>query len=192
MDAILFIQNHEQREFKKTQNTWLSFFLTFPNFSQSFSTFAFSNFFSLFSLCWYINVKYSVWLRSACTFHLLEPFIKFSNLYFNIFIIFIHRHIQSSYCFYILNDQNKHHQIVWYSNLLNTRMSWAFKDLKQFVIKFIARFLSYQILTGYSLKIVFYIPEVYIVLYLSWEVFALALPPHHWLDQGVRSYTGTG
>ena len=55
-------------------------------------------------------------------------------------------------------------------------MSWPFKDLKQFVIKFIARFLSYQILTGYSLKIVFYIPEVSIV--FIWVQRCLLLPCH--------------
>jgi len=177
MDAILFIQNHEQREFKKTQNTWLSFFLTFPNFSQSFSTFAFSNFFSLFSLCWYINVKYSVWLRSEYTFHLLEPFMKFSNLYFNIFIIFIHRHIQSSYWFYI--STLGCHGLLRISNNLSSSLSLGSYRIK------------YQILTGYSFQIVFYVPEVSIE-FISWEVFTVALPPHHWLDQGVRGYTGTG
>jgi len=160
MAAILFIQNHEQREFKKPQNTWLSFNLNFRNFSQSFSTFAFSNFFSLFSLCWYINVKYSVWLRDACTFHLLEPFIKFSISLFQQFIFLL----TPSYSVFVL---------VLY---INTRMSWPFKDLKQFVIKFIARFLSYQILTGYSLKIVFYIPEVSIV--FIWVQRCLLLPCH--------------
>jgi len=48
---------------------------------------------------------------NASTFDKLEPFLEFSKLYFNILIIFLHHHIQSSYCFYSLNNQRQYHQI---------------------------------------------------------------------------------
>jgi len=58
------------------------------------------------------------------------------------------------------------------------------------VFKFVARFLFMSNVNRIFFQNCLLHTRSFYCVYQSWEVFALALPPHHWLCQGVRGYIG--
>ena len=120
--------------------------------------------------------------------------MSFSNLYFKILFLFLHRYIQSSYCFYILNNnQNKYHQMRIMFKLTQHLGVIGFlgsQTICHQVFKFVARFLFMSNVNRIFFQNCLLHTRSFYCVYQSWEVFALALPPHHWLCQGVRGYIG--